>query len=769
VPLGFQAEISDHPDARALHRHLALRPHLLAAFSLIETALSRHLDDYWLSKWYASTRSLYQANAGEAVLTRLWQLQRHVLPAASPATAIDFVSATHRLCLQCGSKGTIAVLKALETSLPHGSDGLQASIYLSSVADLATRAPEVVPDVAAKMPFLMSRLAAKDVAGWFGDGLRLYPRDRARRLSYFRLEDPLALSRLAVHEGRIRFASHEARLKYLVRSLWNRELDVQELPVPSGARGRGSIRLAGRAILIPDNLPRVPAAEATAFFEAAIMHAMAHQRFTTQKFPLAGMKPMQLALTALIEDARVERLAAAHYPGLGRLWRNQHVEPATSARTCASLFARLARALVDPDFVDPDTWIAKGRAMVETEFERDPFDQDLSVRIARILGHDLGQARIPFPAKSHVVEPAYRDDGLGLFDLDDQTSADPETLEILLDAARIEQRDGESQQDTGAPDQQQTERARGRSSETEPAGTVIGVYPEWDYRLRTEAHAAATVLDLPARGLSSPNWLTVQMDEHRPAAARIRGLVRGARVGRTTRRRHLLEGDELDMEAVNDSRVARRSGTLPDPRIYMSKRRLDRDVAVALLIDTSRSTGDLLPLGKVTILQMAALSAALTGNAFAALGDPFAIHAFASDGRDAVGITTIKDFGEQSDAMIDRLAGLQPANSTRLGAAIRHVATSLDRQPTLRKLLIVITDGEPSDIDETDPLYLTEDARQAVAEARRQGLDLFSVALGARAATSTAAIFGKRNTLAVERVDDLATRLAGLYFRLTVS
>lgn len=769
MSLAVQAYRGGNTDAEALTRHLAMRPRLLAEFDRTEARLSRHFDPESMSEWFAATRSFYEANAGEAVLLRLWQLQRHVLPGASASLVVDLGRAAHQLCLHAGSSGTVALLAALETVLPYGSNGHAAAIYLASVANLAARAPEVVPHVAAKTAFLMSRIAAKDIAAWFDDGLRLYPRDRARRIAYFRLEDPLALIRLSVHAGRVRFASHETRLKYLTRSLWDRDLDVQELPAPSGVADRGSIRLAGGAILIPENLPRVSETGAPAFFEAAIMHALAHQHHTTEKFPLAGMKPMQMALTALIEDARVERLAAGTFPGLGRLWRSQHVEPATSARTCASLFARLARALADPDFTDGDSWIAKGRAMFDTAFGDDPRDQDLSMRIARILGHDLGQARIPFPAKSHMVEPAYRDDGIGLFDLDDQTSADPDTLEIRLGAARMEPRESEMQPDTRATGEQDTQKARARPADAEPSATAIAIYPEWDYRLRTNAHAVATVLDMPTSAQPAPNWLTELLEGHRSAAARIRGLVRGARVGRTTRRRHLIEGDDIDMEAAHDTRVARRSGSLPDPRIYSSKRRVDRDVTIAFLIDTSQSTGDLLPSGEATILQMAALSAALTGDALAALGDRFAIHAFSSNGRDAVGICTVKDFGEGGGAMVDRLAGLRAAQSTRLGAAIRHVAAALDRQATLRKLMIVITDGEPSDIDETDPVYLAEDARQAVAEARRQGLDLFSVALGTNAAGSAAAIFGKRNTLAVERIEELATRLAGLYFRLTVS
>jgi len=769
VPLGFRATAEGHPDGKALLRHLAARPRLLANFEKTGAALGRRADLDFLYAWLAATRSFYEANAGEAVLLRLWQVQRHLLPGAPSTMVLDFGRAAHRLCLHCGSSGTVDLLEALEAALPHGSDGHAALLFLSSVANLARRAPEVVPHIASKTAFLMSQLTAEGLSAWFEDGIRLYPQERIKRIAYFRLEDPLARARFAVHEGRARFTSHENRLRHLTRSLWNNDLEVQELPVPSGGADRGSIRLVGQTILLPDNLPRVSLIKAGPFFEAAIMHAMAHQRFTTKKFPLADLKAMQLTLTALIEDARVERLAAISFPGLGRLWQSQHDAPSIGARTCASLFARLARSLADPDFASADSWIAKGRALFETAFAHDPFDQDLSLRIARILGHDLGQARIPFPARSHVVEPAYRDDGFGLFDLDDRASADPDTLEILLEAARMEQHQGDAGSDAGTQQPDEIQKALLQHAEAGSSGALIAVYPEWDYRLRTNAHATASVFDSPLRAQAAPNWLTQQLQDHDAAAARIRGLVRGARVGRTMRRRHLLDGDELDMAAVHDTRVATRSGTLPDPRIYVSKRRIDRDVAVTLLIDTSQSTGDLLPSGQATILEMATLSSALTGRALVDLGDPFAIHGFSSNGRGDVRLSTIKAFGEDNDTMVGRLAGLRPAHSTRLGAAVRHVAAGLQRQKTLRKLMIVITDGEPSDIDEADPLYLAEDARQAVAEARRQGLDLYSVALGTRAANAAAKIFGKRNTLAVERVEDLAVRLAGLYFRLTVS
>jgi nitric oxide reductase activation protein len=149
------------------------------------------------------------------------------------------------------------------------------------------------------------------------------------------------------------------------------------------------------------------------------------------------------------------------------------------------------------------------------------------------------------------------------------------------------------------------------------------------------------------------------------------------------------------------------------------------------------------------------------------LGDRFGLLAFASDGRDDVRMTNVKSFDEAYDRNCRaRLAGLASGLSTRLGTALRHAGAVIGAATSSRKLLIVLTDGEPSDIDVSDPLDLVEDARRAAVGLHAAGIDAYGIVLGTSGAVAASRIFGRGNTMLVHRVEDLPGRLSELYFRL---
>ena len=158
----------------------------------------------------------------------------------------------------------------------------------------------------------------------------------------------------------------------------------------------------------------------------------------------------------------IELLAMRQLSGLRRLWSPYHIAVPDGVATAPVLLARLARALFDPSYRDDDSFVAKGRGMFEARHPRLD-DPAISREVGMLLGNDLGQMRVQFNAKTYVVEPIYRDDGLGLWDFGDQAPSSGEALDLAVEAARIEQRDDPDQNSLrpDAPeDQSQVGRAR---------------------------------------------------------------------------------------------------------------------------------------------------------------------------------------------------------------------------------------------------------------------------------------------------------------------
>jgi nitric oxide reductase activation protein len=169
-----------------------------------------------------------------------------------------------------------------------------------------------------------------------------------------------------------------------------------------------------------------------------------------------------------------------------------------------------------------------------------------------------------------------------------------------------------------------------------------------------------------------------------------------------------------------------------------------------------------------TILQLTREAATLVATAINGIGDPFALHGFASDGRHDVQYYRFKDFNQRLDDDVkSRLAGMQGGLSTRMGAAMRHAGAHLLRQPEHRKLLLLVTDGEPSDIDERDPQHLRHDTKKAVEELHSKGILSYCLTLDAYADSYVKRIFGENNYTIIDNVQRLPEKLPQLFASLT--
>ncbi|MGF1624466.1 MAG: nitric oxide reductase activation protein NorD [Alphaproteobacteria bacterium] len=722
------------------------------------------------ARWLRAQRKLSGAGYGPNVLSAYVQQSPHIALLVGPDAAIELAETVSAVAIKAGLKAAEALPWAALKVAERLQDLARFRAWLSLIQRFAALAPESVDPVLDRMERLIAGLTVSRLEAWLLAGVRTGGSDRERRLRFFLLEDPEAERWLQRESGDVLFTDVDRRLKAYLAALWRVRVPIREpsLSAPAPMRRRAGF---GRGIIrMPATFPGYRGRQAEDLFRAALAHIGAHFTYSGPSFPIGSLKPLQVALVSLIEDARVEQLAMQEFPGLARLWLPFHIAQASGATTAPSLLARLSRALIDPEFADLDGWVRKGREMFLAV--RDQWhDPAVSRRIGGLLGNDLGQMRIQFNAKSYIVEPPYRDDNLGLWDFGDQ-AADIEETELVMESVRIARQD---EDDRSPPDRERREEEPEETPNVaslspqplQADGIPVARYPEYDYATGRERSDWTTLVEYrPTPGPAAR--IDDILDRHHGLVTRITGLIRSARVSRPQRLKRQHEGDQLDLDACIGAAVSRRIGETPDPRVFSRAERRSRDLSVLLLLDVSESTRDRVRSGRSSVLEVEREAAVLLAHAMDGLGDPFAIAAFCSNRRDDVRYRRIKDFDAPYDALARAgLAGLESELSTRLGAAMRHAGVDLGRQLTHRRLLLVVTDGEPSDIDIEDRTYLVEDARRAVSGLAGQGIDTFCVGLDSGGDSYLARIFGRRNFVQIDRLERLPEKLPMLYFRLT--
>ena len=284
------------------------------------------------------------------------------------------------------------------------------------------------------------------------------------------------------------------------------------------------------------------------------------------------------------------------------------------------------------------------------------------------------------------------------------------------------------------------------------------VYPEWNFKTRSLDPQRTRILE----ALAKPAETIVPRG---PAARRRIEKVRRRFEALRPRRRMLSrqsEGSELDLDEVVRALADRRAGGPVTDRLYRDARNEERDLAVAVLLDVSRSTESAVHGRPVISVAREALEALARG--LDACGDQVALYAFSSVRRDRVFVDVCKTFDEPFGAQVDaRIAGLKPGFYTRLGAAIRHVSFRLSERPNARKLLLVITDGKPNDIDHYEGRFGIEDTRMAVQEARRLGQAVFAITVDEQARAYLPYLFGRSGYAMAPASDRLIDALPAIY------
>jgi len=306
-----------------------------------------------------------------------------------------------------------------------------------------------------------------------------------------------------------------------------------------------------------------------------------------------------------------------------------------------------------------------------------------------------------------------------------------------------------------------------QADELEHEGLPPRHYAEWDYASTSYKPDWVSLYESVHPSGNSAE-IDAILDKYRDLAKLLKQIMDKLKPQNMVRVRYQEEGSELDLDVAIRSLIDYKCGAQPDPRINMSHKHDGRDIAVMILLDLSASLNDKPDGSEQTILQLSQEAVSLLAWTIDQLGDKYAIAGFHSDTRHNVRYYHIKGYSEEfDDGVKGRLAAMDAGFSTRMGGAIRHASHYLEAQQADKKIMLILTDGEPSDIDVEDDQYLIHDTKKAVDEISSKGMYSYCISLDRKADDYIQDIFGAGGYTIIDNVEKLPEKLPLLFTALT--
>ncbi len=609
-----------------------------------------------------------------------------------------------------------------------------------------------LPDLLNQIPYLLSQISLEGLKNWIDYGVRNYADHPERQKDYFTLQSADSKAMLQRERHGTLFADNERNLGMYLQGMWEDKdflipysMGFDELRAPVPYYDKLGMRIPD----VYDDIESKTGEGKVAGidrYRALLAHMVAHRRWST---PLVAdnFSPFQRISIEIIEDSRVEYLAMQEYPGLRKLWLSLHPRPledecSEEGVSCIRhRLAMLSYAILNPEhgYKNKDVLLSVKQfheLMAEKGAEstsKDSVNIGLGFITRTRRQEDLA-ARVYFD--NTIVD--YRDDNRRLW-------------------VFIEDGDEEEQFDSEPPE---------KDTEEELNTLPPRHYPEWDYHTKTYRPDWVSLYE-SLHPSGDPAIIDRLLEKHASLAKKLKQILDMLKPQNYVRIRYQEEGSELDLDVAIRSLIDFKSGATPDPRINMSHKHDGRDIAVTLLLDLSASLDDI-PAGSTqSLLELSQEAVSLLAWAIDKLGDKFSIGGFFSNTRHDVKYLHLKGFNERWDDNVKaRLAKMEAGFSTRMGAAIRHAGHYLGKQKADKKLLLVLTDGEPSDIDVHDSKLLLKDAHKATTELDSNGIYTHCISLDPKADEYVSDIFGNHYTV-IDNVNRLPEKLPQLFLSLT--
>lgn len=229
----------------------------------------------------------------------------------------------------------------------------------------------------------------------------------------------------------------------------------------------------------------------------------------------------------------------------------------------------------------------------------------------------------------------------------------------------------------------------------------------------------------------------------------------------------VIAGEEIDLDAVVDAFTDIYSKKTPSEKIYTTKRKKKKDLSVLILMDTSLSSEGYTNNEKV--LDVEKTSVLLFGEVLNEFGISFQIDTFSSRTRNNCSYKSIKKFNENWIKTRNRIGAIEAEDYTRIGTALRHAGTELEKEKTARKWIILLSDGKPNDYDTYEGNYGIEDVKKALSELSNKHIHTFSLAIEAQAKYYLPQMFGHNNYNILSKPNDLPFAFGKFYKKILIN
>jgi len=749
---------------------------------------SRVMSPAALQIYLDGAKSLCNLGRGEQVVTTYIQEIPLVVKECGEDIIGDCITAALKLSSMTSGEVIALLFNSMPSAARYLGDAELFRGYLTLIHQIASTASRGVRPMLNHIDELLSKLTLSGLRRWANFGTQAYRRDYANLTAYFNLESKDSRAVLQRERRGVLFNKTQRKLNFYLRALWGRDFFLR----PTGA-DFADFRpfIETRILHLPDAVDDVGEIPGLEVYRATAAHMAAHMMYSSSPISAEQLSPAQMFFIGFMEDARIEFKAVSDFPGLKKLWgalmsveSDRLLEHPTMPK-----LERLAQMLLDDTLSSDDTelnaFAQKFHAEIDANQDNNRFSWDMGMDLFNLFAE---RKEVPSLRIMERIDIEYRDDNRFVWEFEEfswnvEHEYVPASQRQVRRQVSVIEMANEVDCELAGDDAQEiwTCSTNMRPYEDDLTDGQISFndmwgkepisdpfhYQEWDYQIQLHRPDWTTIYERrPARG--DPETIHDIITEYKPVAHRIKQIIDLLTPEGVQRVRNMEDGDEIDINAAIDAMVSIRMGEQPNTRITMRNVLKMRDLSVVLLLDLSESTNEVMQGSDKTVLQLTREAATLVATAIEGIGDPFAVHGFSSDGRHDVQYFRLKDFSQHFDDDVkSRLAGMKGGLSTRMGAALRHAGHHLLKQQEKRKLILLVTDGEPADIDERDPQHLRHDTKKAVEELYTNGVLSYCLTLDPNADDYVKRIFGQNNYTIIDNVDRLPEQLPTLFASLT--